>query len=252
MSDILSSTGVEFGFVAAMEREVSGIVRGWGVTDVQGSGGQQRIYSNGKAALVCAGTGVDHAYAAAKLLVEKCSPRMLISIGFAGACVEELMPEVGKLTPGAIFVPATVVEFATAKSYTTAFGYGRLVTLNSVAGKGLKQCSGARFGAQVVDMEASGVAAAAAERCLGFASIKAISDGVNEDLGFLSEFVKPEGFETARFVAHIALRPRLWPRVAALRANSELAAKALQSAVASCMEDWQQFSARYSKAAARV
>lgn len=252
MSDTLNSQGVEFGFVAALEREVSGIVRGWSTRKVLGASGQQRIYSNGKAALICAGTGADRAYAAAKLLVEKCSPRMLVSIGFAGACVAELIPEASKLNPGAVFVPAKVVEFATGKSFPTTLGSGLLVTLNSVAGKGMKQCSAARFGAQVVDMEAAGVAAAAAEYSLGFAAIKAISDGVDDDLGFLSEFVKPEGFQTARFVAHIALRPRLWSQVASLRSNSELAAKSLESAVASCIKDWQRFSARYSSAAAEV
>jgi nucleoside phosphorylase len=234
MSDTQNSPSVEFGFVAAMEREVSGIVRGWSVTEVQSATGQQRIYSNGKAALICAGTGVDRAYAAAKLLVEKCSPRMLISIGFAGACDEDRILGGEVMRPGAVLIPATVTEFSTGKHYA-AYGYGHLVTLDRVAGKGLKQCTAARFGAQVVDMEAAGVGAAAVECGLEFAAIKAISDGVDEDLEFLAEFVKPEGFQTGRFIAHIAVRPRLWPRVVALQANSELAAKALKRAVESCM-----------------
>lgn len=234
MSDILNSSGVEFGFVAAMEREVSGIVRGWSVMNVQNSTGRQRIYSNGNAALICAGTGVDRAYAAAKLLVEKCSPRVLVSIGFAGACIEERIIGGEVMRPGAVLIPATVTEFSTGKRYA-AYGYGHLVTLDRVAGKGLKQCTVARFGARVVDMEAAGVGAAAVESGLQFAAIKAISDGVDEDLEFLSQFVKPEGFQTGRFIAHIAVRPRLWPRVMELQANSELAAKALKRAVESCM-----------------
>jgi adenosylhomocysteine nucleosidase len=173
-------------------------------------------------------------------------------MGFAGACVSELLPGMGKLSPGAVFVPAKVFQFATGKSFPAAFGFGQLVTLDSVAGKGMKQCSAARFGAQAVDMEAAGVAAVAAEHGLEFVAIKAISDGVDEDLGFLSDFVKPEGFATVRFVAHIAVRPKLWPRVAALQANSELAAKSLESAVSYCMRDWQQFSKRYSSGTAEV
>ncbi len=111
-------------------------------------------------------------------------------------------------------------------------------------GRALKQEAAARFGALAVDMEAAGVAAAAAEYGREFAAIKAISDGAEEDLGFLSGFVKPEGFETGRFVAHIALRPGLWPSVAALNRNSKLAAKALEGAVGECMSDWRSFSAK--------
>lgn len=229
------NAGVEFGFVAALEREVHGLVHGWSKTEVQGTNGQQRIYRNDKAVLICAGTGVARAYAAAKVLVEKCSPGMLVSIGFAGACVDELIPGVGVMKPGAVLIPATVTEAATGKRYETACGYGHLVTVDCVAGKALKQSTAAQFGAQVVDMEAVGVAAAAAENGLEFAAIKAISDGVDEDLGFLTEFVRPGGFQTGSFVAHIAVRPWLWQKVARLQVNSELAAKSLKSAVESCM-----------------
>ena len=97
-------------------------------------------------------------------------------------------------------------------------------------------------------MEAAGVAAAAAEHRTDFAAIKAISDGADEDLGFLSSFVTPEGFATGRFVAHIALRPGLWPSVAALNRNSKLAVSALQSAVAAYMNDWRSFSVKCSDA----
>jgi nucleoside phosphorylase len=252
MSDAIHKSGVEFGLVAALEREVSGVVRGWSETEATGANGPQRIYLGEKAALICAGTGSGRAYAAAKLLVEKYSPRVLVSMGFAGACVTELLPGVGQMQAGAVFVPAMVTESATGKSFATAFGFGCLVTLDCVAGKSLKQCSVARFGAQVVDMEAAGVAAVAAEYGLEFVAIKAVSDGVDEDLGFVSAFVKPEGFETGRFVAHIAVRPWLWQRVAELRVNSELATKALESAVNSYLKDCTRFSARYSSAAAEV
>ena len=68
-----------------------------------------------------------------------------------------------------------------------------------------------------------------------FAAIKAISDGAEEEMDFLAGFIKPEGFQTARFMAHIALRPGLWGRVAALNRNSKLASAALQSAVEECI-----------------
>jgi adenosylhomocysteine nucleosidase len=240
---------VEFGFVAAMPREVQGLVRGWTASDVRGGGKQGRIYRCKQAVLICAGTGVERAYEAAKLLVENCSPQVLISIGFAGACVRELQP-------GSVVVPASLVDAVTGKEWQCGFGggrlVGRLVTLGSVAGKAGKQEAFGRFGATAVDMEAAGVARAAAECDCQFAAIKAISDGADEDLGFLSGFVTPEGFATGRFVAHIAVRPALWPRVAALSRNSRLAAVALAAAVGECMNDWRSFSAKQLPSAAQV
>jgi nucleoside phosphorylase len=241
----MSASPVEFGFVAALEREVSCLVRDWSTTNVRIAGAPRGIYCNQGAALICAGTGVAQAYAATKALIEKCSPRVVISIGFAGACVSDLHP-------GSVVVPATVLEAATGRTFHCAFGRGQVVTVDSVAGKALKQEASARFSALAVDMEAAGVAAAATEFTRKFAAIKVISDGAEEDLGFLAEFVKPEGFETGRFITHIALRPRLWPSVAALQRNSKLASLSLESAVRECMSDWQGFSAKHSSAAAQV
>jgi nucleoside phosphorylase len=239
----MSGNAVEFGFVAALEREVSGLVRGWSRSNMRPP--LRRIYSSENAALICAGTGVDRAYTAARAPIEKCSPRVIISIGFAGSCVPHLHP-------GSVVVPATLLEAATGKSFRCAFGGGRLVTLDCVAGRALKQEAFARFGALAVDMEAAGVAAAASEYGREFSAIKAISDSAEEDLEFLSSFVKPEGFESGRFIAHIALRPQLWPSVAALKRNSKLAATALANAVGECTNDWRSFSAKHCDAAAQV
>lgn len=245
MSGQVSVNPAEFGFVAALEREVSGLVRGWSRTGVQIGEEQRELYLAQGAALICAGTGVDRAYAAARALIEKCSPRVIVSIGFAGSCV-------ARLRAGSVVVPATLVEAATGKSFGCAFGSGRLVTLDRVASRALKEEAAGRFGALAVDMEGAGVAAAAAECGREFAAIKAISDGAEEDLEFLSGFVKPQGFETGRFVAHIALRPGLWPSVAALKRNSKLATAALAGAVGECMKDWRSFSAKHCDAAAEV
>jgi nucleoside phosphorylase len=245
----MNTDAVEFGFVAALEREVSGLIQGWSVVQcasrVRTADEPRRIYCNKGAALICAGTGVERAYVAAKALIEECSPKVIISIGFAGSCVPQLQP-------GTVVVPATLLQEATGKAFHCAFGGGRLVTLDRVAGRDLKRGAFARFGALAVDMEAAGVAAAATEYGKEFAAIKAISDGAEDDLEFLSSFVKPEGFETGRFIGHIALRPGLWPSVAALKRNSRLAATALASAVGECTNDWRTFSAKYCDAAAEV
>jgi adenosylhomocysteine nucleosidase len=256
VSNRLSGEAAQFGFVAALEREVSGLTREWSKAHLQVAGGRlalfrslrdirDRDFRDQGAALICAGTGAERAYSAAKALIENYSPKMLVSIGFAGSCLPELRP-------GSVVVPASVLESATGRVFRCAFGRGQVATLDRVAGKALKREAHERFGSLAVDMEASGVAVAAAESNIEFAAIKVISDGLEEDLGFLSDFVKPEGFKTGRFVAHIALRPGLWSSVAALQRNSKLASAALQAAVGDCVKDWQAFAAGHSTAPAQV
>ena len=237
----MSGLGVEFGYVAALEREVADVVRGWTQTTTRIGSTERKIFYNYKqqAALICGGTGEGRANEAARAFIEKCMPRMVISIGFAGACVPELRP-------GALLVPSKLVAAASGKEFACAFGSGTLVTLDQLAGATAKEDACQRYGAVAVEMEAAGVAAAAADYGKQFAAIKAISDGAEDEMDFLAGFMTPEGFGTARFMAHIALRPELWGRVAALNRHSKLASAALQSAVAECNQDWRAFAAKHS------
>jgi adenosylhomocysteine nucleosidase len=237
----MNGSGVEFVYVAALEREVASLVRGWTATSAHLGHTEGKIYYNyqQRAALICAGTGEERAYAAAMAFIEKCAPRFVVSIGFAGACVPELRP-------GSLMVPSKLVDAESGVEFPCAFGSGTLVTLGKVAGKAAKQEAASRYGALAVEMEAIGVAAAAANYGKEFVAIKAISDGVEDDMDFLSGFLTPEGFGMARFVAHIALRPALWGRVAALERQSKLATAALASAAAECNTDWRAFAAKYS------
>jgi adenosylhomocysteine nucleosidase len=239
----MSGLGVEFGYVAALEREVAGVVRGWTVTSALIGTTERKIFYNYRqqAALICAGTGEGRAQAGARAFIEKCMPRVVVSIGFAGACVPELRP-------GALVVPSKLVDAASGKEFPCAFGSGTLVTLEQVAGKTAKEDAAKRFGALAVEMEAVGVATAAADYGKQFMAIKAISDGAEDEMDFLSGFLTPEGFGTARFMAHVAFRPELWGRVASLQRHSKLATAALERAVVECNKDWRAFSAKYSPA----
>jgi nucleoside phosphorylase len=221
------SEAVQIGFVAALEREIGGAVRGWQRGKMRVGGREQRIYTSSQqqAVLICAGTGRERAYAAAQALIEEFSPRVLVSVGFAGSCVSEL-------AAGAVVVASRVVEASSGREFACAGqGTGTVVTLDSLAGRAEKQQARERFGAVAVEMEAAGVADASAGHGREFAAIKAISDGAGEEMEFLSGFVTPEGFAVGRFVAYVALRPALWPRVAELGRNSRLAAGGLEGAV---------------------
>jgi nucleoside phosphorylase len=238
---------VEIAIVAALEREVAGIARGRQFEELPVSGSVLKVYRIDNAVLTCAGTGAARANLAARKLLQQYSPKLLISIGFTGSCTN-------KIAPGEIVVPAKVIENATTRDFATICGQNTLVTLDRVAGSRLKQCSAARFDAQVVDMEAAGVASAAAGaveltgRKCDFAAIKAVSDGPGEEMDFLAQFITPEGFATARFVAHIAIRPHLWKKVKQLKQNSQLAANALEVAVREAVTDWPAFAKKHTLA----
>jgi adenosylhomocysteine nucleosidase len=234
--DGMSGDGaVEFGLVAALEREISGAVRGWSRGELRVGERECRVYVSAgqRAALVCAGTGRERAYETARALMGKFAPRVLVSVGFAGSCVPELRP-------GALVTASKVVEAETEREFRCATlgepGEAVVVSLGQVAGRTMKQTLRTRFGAAAVEMEAAGVAQAAAGRGTEFAAIKAISDGAEEEMEFLSGFVTPEGFATGRFLAHVAMRPGLWTRVAALQRNSGLAASALEKALGGIVE----------------
>ena len=252
---------VEIVFVAALEREVSRAARGWAATTLRVGRAERRMYYNtlrpstpttgalgtplARAALVCAGTGPERAYRAAKACIEEFSPRLLVSIGFAGSCTPELGPG-AVIVPARVVVPAVDDESGAESEFPCVCGSGTLLSVNAVMSSAGKRQARARYGAIALEMEAAGVASAAAEYGREFAAIKAITDGVDEDLDFLAAFVTPNGFAMARFLAFLAIRPRLWPRVAELDRNSRLAVRALEQAILECIGDWPAFAARHS------
>jgi hypothetical protein len=102
------------------------------------------------------------------------------------------------------------------------------VTFTSVAGAQQKASLAKAYGAQAVDMEAAGVAAAARAHGIRFAATKVISDELDFEMPQTARFIAANGrFKTANFAAFVALRPWLWRRTATLAANSRKAARVL-------------------------
>jgi adenosylhomocysteine nucleosidase len=132
---------------------------------------------------------------------------------------------------GDIFVPRHIVSERTGSAFTSPRGKGSLVTAETVAGEERKRILFARFRANAVDMEAAAVAAVAAAHDCEFLALKVISDALNSRVDFVSPFVRPEGFRTGAFLAHVSVRPWLWPAVRNLQRNSSRAAESLCRAV---------------------
>jgi adenosylhomocysteine nucleosidase len=180
----------------------------------------QSVYRWENGIVVCSGPGYKNAASAAGQAIDRFSPEMVVSIGFAGA----LAPE---MKVGDIFVPRHIVSERTGSAFTSPRGRGSLVTADTVAGADRKHILYARFHAQAVDMEAAAVAAVAAARDCEFLALKVISDELYSRIDFVEPFIRPEGFRMGAFMAHLSVRPWLWSSVFSLRRDSCRAAENL-------------------------
>ena len=216
--------------VAALEREVSGLTRSLSRVEHQYDGRRFVFFEADEIVLVCGGIGVEAARRAAEAVIALYSPTLLQSVGFAGALDSGL--RVGDLLMPAIVIDArdgSRIEIEGAPGLERGRqARSSLVTFTSVAGAQQKASLAKAYGAQAVDMEAAGVAAAARAHGIRFAATKVISDELNFEMPQTARFIAANGrFKTANFAAFVALRPWLWRRTATLAANSRKAARVL-------------------------
>lgn len=212
--------------IAAMEREVRPLVRVWKVREIERDGRRYRLFENGDAALICGGIGAEAARRAAEAVIGEVNPVRVWSVGFAGALD-------GSLAVGQVFEPRTVINARDGSRMDTGCGQGSLVTAGAVADRDQKTRLAKAYGAVAVDMEAAAVAQAGEARGVQFGAVKAISDAVDFSLPAMDRFIAGDGtFRAAAFAAHIAVRPWLWGRTAALARNAAKASQALCAAIA--------------------
>ena len=212
--------------VAAMERELAPLVRGW-KKDILSSGDRTfTLFESDGVLAVIAGIGCKNAEKAARAVVAQYRPALLISAGLAGALIRSLKA-------GSVFTPSVVVDVADGAEYRCVadgnhVSGGVLVTSVEIAGVDAKRELVTRFHGLVVDMEAAGVAKVAQQEQIGFRCVKAISDEADFAMPPMSRFVAADGtFQSGRFAAWAAVRPWQWTKVAALASNSRRATVAL-------------------------
>jgi nucleoside phosphorylase len=216
--------------VAALEREIAAVVRGWERKDAEYAGRKLRCYESEKAVLVCGGIGPRAARQAAEAAVHWSEPLALLSTGLAGSLND-------RMKVGDTFFAAEIVDAATGHVYPTPAGTEKLVTASRILGVEEKHLLAQRFGAAAVDMEAAAVAEVARQAHLPFFAIKVISDELGFPMPAMDLFVDEAGnFGTGRFVLHTMLRPRWWPAVFHLARNSSRAADALARVLAPVIE----------------
>jgi adenosylhomocysteine nucleosidase len=207
--------------VAALEREVSGLTKGWSRVQHAHEGRRFVFFERDEMVVVCGGIGVEAARRAAEAAIALYRPTLVQSVGFAGALD-------AALHIGDILEPAVVIDARDGSRVELEGGNGVLVTFMEVAGSEQKANLAQAYGAQLVDMEAAAVAAAARAHSIEFRAIKVISDELGFEMPQMHPFINAHGrFNTASFTLFVTLRPWLWNRVARMARDSSKAAAVL-------------------------
>jgi adenosylhomocysteine nucleosidase len=212
--------------VAAMPGELKPLVRSWAALEtVDGVDGWQ--HPNGPIMAFAGGMGAGAAMRAFGRARQVCEPMQLMSAGWAGALRQEMMP-------GAVVKASMVRDLNTGEMFAAEGNGGLLLTASRVAIREEKHRLGNTYdGAVAVDMEAAALARLAVAHGLQFRAIKAVSDTLDEDLPDMNPFVTPQGqFATARFIAHVAAKPKYWSSLAQFGKQAKLAAENLCAAIA--------------------
>lgn len=212
--------------VAAMEREIAPLVRGWQRGTL--TSGQREFLCFERDGVVAAvsGIGCKNAELATRAVVAQYRPALLISVGLAGALIRSLKA-------GSVFTPNVVVDASDGTEYrctadSNHVSGGVLVSAGEIAGAEAKQELVNRWHGLVVDMEAAAVARVAHQEQIAFRCVRAISDEADFAMPPMSRFLNATGeFQTGKFALWSAVRPWQWARVAALARNSKRATRAL-------------------------
>ena len=210
-----------FAIIAALEREVRALAKGWRKVERNYEGRPFTVFESGNAVLCCGGIGSEAARRAAEAAVAIYQPQVLMSAGFAGALDAELKV-------GQILWPRTVVDAKDGSRTEAASGQGSLVSFSAVAGPEQKAKLASAYGAQVVDMEAAAVARTAQGHGIAFLAVKVVSDEASFEMPDMGRFVTPAGqFRSAAFAGFAVVRPWLWAGLIRLARNSGRASQVL-------------------------
>ena len=213
----------EVAIVAALEREVRAAVNSWRVRAREYNGHRFKFFEkDDRAVLVCGGIGSGPARRACEAAIALYHPKLIVSLGFAGA----LVPELHIAQP---FAPVRVIDGGDGRVFqSAAVGSGTLLSFGAIASAEQKRKLAAAFSAQAVDMEAAAVALGAEARQLPFMAYKAISDPSGFEFPDLEKFIDAAGqFRTVRFAMSTIVRPWIWARVLRLAINSRRACATL-------------------------
>jgi adenosylhomocysteine nucleosidase len=222
--------------IAALPGELKPLVKGWQRVATHVNGIKKWILTHDADTwiAVCAGMGAEAALRAFASAVSDGPVNMLLSVGWAGSLD-------ATVHPGTAHVPTIVIDARTGEQFSLTEGKRqcRLVTTARVADEAEKRRLAATYpGAVLVDMEAAAVARLAEMHSIPLLCIKGVSDAAGATLPDLNPFIDQRGqMRMARFLAHIAVRPRFWPSLLHLGKNSARAADAMRDLIMKFMKE---------------
>jgi len=219
--------------IAAMAGELKPLVRGWRHERRNGVDLWRWSYDEGEWVTACAGVGVDAAMRAFAE-IEKDGPiDLAISAGWAGALRTDLVR-------GHAYKVSGVIDVRTGERFQVPERQEKrwLVTGSKVADRKEKQRLASTYGADLVDMEAAGVARLAQMRGIPFYCVKGVSDGFRDRLPDFNRFILPNGrFQLGRFIVHCILRPWHWPSLMRMGENSRKAAQGIRESLLDFLDE---------------
>jgi adenosylhomocysteine nucleosidase len=211
----------EIAIVAALEREIRPLVKGWPASEREHSGRRYRFSESGTTVAVCGGIGPEAARRAAEAVIALYKPAVVESVGFAGALDNTLRV-------GDVCEVRYVIDSSDGSRTDTGVGTSVLVSSASVASEEQKAKLAKAYGAQLVDMESAAVAKSAEAHGLPFRAVKVVSDEAGFPMPPMELFIGRDGsFHSGKFALHAAVRPWLWSTVFRLTRNSGKASRAL-------------------------
>ena len=215
-------TVTQLAIIAALPREIAGLVRGTRA-DAELLQRGIHLHSLPGALVVAAGMGAQRVTVALETARQTATITAVVSTGLAGACTPELRA-------GEAVEASSVVDARTGERFAAAEAGHVLVTTEAIAGVQEKARLAASHGAALVDMEAATLARLAVAHGLAFRAIKGISDAHDFELASLARFGGGNGhFRTRAFALHTALRPHHWSRAMTLGRESARALVAMQA-----------------------
>src|SRR5258708_24023897 len=116
----------KFALVAALEREVGGLLENCSRVEREHQGRKFLFFEQDAMVMVCGGIGMEAARRAAEAVIALYQPALVHSVGFAGALHADLHV-------GDIFSPSVVVDSRDGSRATVAGGDGVLITFMTVA-----------------------------------------------------------------------------------------------------------------------
>jgi len=239
------------GMIAAMKEEIEPLLRLAGPCRQEVIEGFRLYHFTAGTRPVClirSGMGPAHAATATRILLDAVHPELVISFGFAGGLTPEL--KTGDLIVAnrllflhdRLFSEQQGLAVETARECSEMLAtqasrrvhLGALITTARITGKGeLAKRLPAGITTAAVEMETAAVARMAVKDKVPVLAIRAISDGLDDELGFsLEDFCDRElNLKLWRVLLTVVRKPWIIPQLLRLAKNTEKAGMTLAEAV---------------------